>query len=266
MDVSFIILTWNSFNHIGKCLDSIATVMGKGKLSYETFVVDNGSTDGTTNLIKKYQVSHPETIKPIFLEKNMGTTYSRNLAIRQAKGDVIVILDSDVELFEGTVEKLVGVLRDDLKVGLAAPKLVYGSGMLQKSTDNFPTIWNKVLRYFFLKAIENREGKTTTVDAIKCVDYAISALWAIRRDVVDKVGLLDENIFYAPEDVDYCLRIWKAGYRILYVPDVTAVHNAQEISREVRINKATVNHILGLFYYFKKHGYIFSRPKFGYLG
>lgn len=264
MDISFVILTWNSFNHIGRCLDSITATMGKGQLQYEVFVVDNGSTDGTPNLIRAYRDSSPAVFKSIFLKKNMGTTYSRNLAIQQARGDVVVIMDSDVELFDGTVEKLAEVIKNDGKAGLVAPKLFYGNGMLQKSTDNFPTLWNKVLRYFFLKAIEKREERALPDSSMECVDYAISALWAIRRDVIAKVGTLDEKIFYAPEDVDYCLRIWKAGYRVVYVPGVAAIHHAQEISRGLKINKATVNHILGLLYYFRKHRYIFNRPKFCY--
>lgn len=76
--------------------------------------------------------------------------------------------------------------------------------------------------------------------------------------VVDKVGLLDENIFYAPEDVDYCLRIWKSGFKIIYDPQVSAVHHAQEISRGFTFNKATVEHIKGLFYYFRKHRCFFK--------
>lgn len=261
-DISFIILTWNSKRHLASCLDSIVSSMAGEQYRFEIIIIDNGSKDGTVELLKTYEKSHKGVVKPVFMDKNTGTTYPRNIALRQCGGRYIVIMDSDVVLPEGTVERLVNVLRENASVGLAAPRLNYGSGKLQKSTDIFPTLLNKVKRYFFLKAIESRENREGAGAGMKDVDYAISAMWVMRRDIVDKVGLLDEKIFYAPEDVDYCLRIWKAGYRVVYVPDVTGIHHAQEISRGFRLNKATINHILGLCYYFRKHGYIFTGPKF----
>ena len=86
------------------------------------------------------------------------------------------------------------------------------------------------------------------------VDYAISAFWLFRGDLIEKVGVLDENIFYSPEDVDYCIRIKKQGYRIVYDPSVHIVHDAQEISRK-KLNKFFFSHLKGLFYLFKKHHY-----------
>ena len=94
----------------------------------------------------------------------------------------------------------------------------------------------------------------------RVVDYAISAFWMFRRDVLEKVGLLDERIFYSPEDVDFCIRIWKAGYCIKYFPQVSVIHDAQEISRAkgVKINIFTLSHLKGLLYLFLKHRYLFG--------
>ena len=74
--------------------------------------------------------------------------------------------------------------------------------------------------------------------------------------------MLLEKIFYAPEDVDYCLRIWKNGLGILFVPAITVIHNAQEISRGFKLNKATIEHIKGLGYLFWKHRYFLKKPTF----
>jgi GT2 family glycosyltransferase len=83
----------------------------------------------------------------------------------------------------------------------------------------------------------------------------------MRKSLLDMVGPLDERIFYAPEDTDFCLRVWKAGFRILYVPSVTIVHHTQEISRGLQISRAKLSHMKGLVYYFFKHRYWLRRPR-----
>ena len=92
------------------------------------------------------------------------------------------------------------------------------------------------------------------------VDYAISACWLLRKEIFFRVGLLDEKIFYSPEDVDYCIRVWKNGYQVHYVPQVSIVHDAQELSKPkgLFLNKFTFRHIKGLLYLFIKHKYVFS--------
>lgn len=262
MDFSFVILSWNSKDHLIRCLASIDKQLHDQQLKYEIFVVDNGSDDGSVELLKAHEASIESKVVPIFLGHNTGTTYSRNLALNKSIGDYIVVLDSDVELHTNTVETLRDVLVSLPDAGMVVPKLVYGSGRLQKSTDVFPTLARKIERLLFLKKMENQEDQQGVTDKIVEVDYAISAFWVFPRTMINKVGLLDERIFYAPEDVDYCIRIWKAGYRILYVPDAIATHYAQEISRGFKINKAKIEHIKGLVYYFWKHRYLFRRPEF----
>lgn len=259
MDISFIILTWNSQAHIDRCLSSILDSTVNSGLSSEIFIVDNGSCDNTRAIINNYAGDHP-CIVPIYLKCNRGTTYPRNLALKKAQGELIAILDSDVEVPLGIFSHLKQRLESDKTLGLIVPKLCYPSGMLQKSTDKFPTLFSKVRRFFFLKHMEKREALLAEDEKQKLVDYAISAFWLLKHEVIKKIGLLDENIYYAPEDVDYCLRIWKGGYKIAYDPSVAAIHHAQEISRGFRINRATIEHIKGLVYYFMKHKYLVRCP------
>lgn len=266
MDISFVILTWNSEQFIQKCLETLATSLQSTKLQFEVFIVDNGSKDNSVKLINELQRQSPNIITPIFLEKNTGTTFSRNLAFKKATGKYLCCLDSDMEVSSDVIPTLIQTLEDNKHAGLVVPKLLYPSGQLQKSTDAFPTIFNKIYRYFFLKLIESNEHKksmaTQQLNEAFEVDYAISAMWLFRRELIDKIGLLDEKIFYAPEDVDYCLRIWKAGYKIMYVPSISCIHHCQEISRGFKFNQATISHIKGLFYYFIKHRYFFISPKY----
>ncbi|MDY0093681.1 MAG: glycosyltransferase [Candidatus Vecturithrix sp.] len=266
MDISCVLLTWNSERYITSCLGSLITALKEGNLTYQIFIVDNGSRDKTVSILQTFQARNPEQIYPIYLQTNTGTTYSRNLALKQAIGRYVCIMDSDVEVTTGVFAYLTRTLESHSKIGLVAPKLLYPSGSLQKSTDVFPTITRKILRYFFLKALERREHKfavhaNSTTQRVQEVDYAISAMWLLKHEVVERIGLLDEKIFYAPEDVDYCLRIWKAGYTVVYDTSVSCVHHTQEISRGFRLNRAMLDHTLGLVYYFRKHRYVFRKPK-----
>jgi len=136
------------------------------------------------------------------------------------------------------------------------PGLTYPDGRFQLSTDTFPTVTRKLQRLFALRSLERG---TSLGDARRGeVDYAISAFWLFRRTLLDEVGLLDEKIFYSPEDVDFCLRIWLAGYRIVYVPRVAAVHDAQEVSRSLKRWRFMLRHAGGLAYYFAKHRHAFG--------
>lgn len=261
MDISCVILSWNSERYLAKCLDTLVLDLEQNHLSHEIFVVDNGSHDRTVSILEAFHRRYPDRILPLYLDHNAGTTFSRNLALRRVRGKYICVLDCDVEVSRGAIVQLICTLERNARVGLVAPRLVYSDGNLQKSTDEFPTIFTKAQRYFFLKLIEkgNHERARQQSDLSE-VDYAISAMWVFRREILEKVGFLDERIFYAPEDVDYCLRIWKTGFTVVYDPAVTCVHHTQEISRGP-IGRATMRHILGLCYYFKKHRYLLVRPK-----
>ena len=222
--------------------------------------MDNGSVDGTVALIEKLRCGRDSFVLPIYLEKNTGTTCSRNLALKRARGKYICVMDSDVILQKGTLSALIQILESESSAGLVAPRLVYPDGRWQKSTDDFPTIFTKIRRYFWLRNIEKRESKASKTENPVPVDYAISAFWVLKKEVLEKIGLLDENIFYAPEDVDYCLRIWLGGYKVLYSAQNQVTHDAQEISRNWKLNLSTIRHIKGLLYYFRKHRYIFRKP------
>ena len=261
MQISVIILCWNSQQHIRECLTSLLASLSGDFEQFEIFVVDNGSQDQSRKILEEFEHSNPTVIKTIFLDSNAGTTYSRNLALKQAAGDYIAILDIDVVVPQRIFSQLLDTLKEFPQIGMVAPKLVYRNGNFQKSTDDFPTLLEKLRRYFFLKNIEQAEGEHIDSDS-RPVDYAISAFWLLKKEVLAKVGLLDEKIFYAPEDVDYCLRIWKAGYKIIYVPSCELMHDAQEISRGFKFNKAFREHLKGLFYYFVKHRYWCKKPRF----
>lgn len=259
--ISFVILTWNSSAYINACVTSIFEDLGETDFKPEIFVVDNGSTDGTVEILNQLKDQYPDEIFPIFLDRNYGTTYTRNLALKEATGDYICILDSDIEIKTGTLAHLIQCMDENRITGIVAPKLVYPNGKIQKSTDQFPTLFRKLERYFMLKKIEAREQDGPEPGANQLVDYAISAFWLFPASLLDSVTGLDERFFYAPEDVDFCYRVWQSGHQVMFCPGGSAIHHTQELSRGFRVNWAMIQHLKGLAAYFMKHGYIFRRPR-----
>jgi GT2 family glycosyltransferase len=286
VDVTFIILCWNSRQHLDGVLSSIVADLSTTGQSYEIIVIDNGSCDDSLDHLREWQ----QRINSLFivpLGRNTGTTFSRNIGLRLARGRYICVLDSDITFSQPqTLSRLIDVLNKYPQAGIVVPSLVYPSGKYQKSCDQFPTVSHKIKRRFFLRQMEADEarrwqemnqqagaaasdcaanvfgdalvepGKIDPQDARE-VPYAISAFWVFRRSLINSIGLLDDNIFYAPEDVDYCLRAWLAGWWVLHVSSVQATHHAQEISRKKLFSRSSVSHAHGLLYFFWKHRYAF---------
>lgn len=99
------------------------------------------------------------------------------------------------------------------------------------------------------------------VDGVQDVGYLLSACWMMRRNVLEEVGLLDERIFYAPEDVDYCVRVHRAGFRVAWYHDVEIIHEYQRLSKRKLVSKMNWEHVKGLVYFFRKYGYLFDAGK-----
>jgi len=263
MKISFIVLTWNSERYIENCIFSIIKKCKGERINYEIIVVDNGSSDKTKDILKK----HEDKLTVIWLKKNYGTTYPRNLAIKKAKGNIICFLDSDAILKRGSIKSLCQRLLSSADIGILAPKLILPDGSIQKSIKKFPSIWHKILKlkkiFFGIEPRKNEFYKKIPLNKEVTVNSAISACWFFRKELTESIGLLDEKIFYSPEDLDYCLRVWKNGKSLLYYPFFEVLHHTQQISHKKRITLISISHFKGLLYYHKKHKYLFKSPEYG---
>jgi GT2 family glycosyltransferase len=253
--ISAVVLCFNSARYIEACvraLDQAFTELGQGG---EILVVENGSHDDSARRLRALEDALGARLQVEYLARNCGTTVSRNMALRRARGRYLLVLDSDAVASAATLRHLVRVLETDPSIGIIVPKLVYPDGRFQLSCDRFPTVGRKLERLWRLRGLEAEAAAPPGPEA---VDYAISAFWLMPRATFERVGPLDERIFYSPEDVDYCLRVWQAGLRVVWDPRVCAVHDAQEISRGRKISRFAMRHAAGLAYYFWKHRYCLS--------
>lgn len=268
-NIGFVIISFNSDKYIAKCLDSILDIKDFRPI---ITVIDNGSSDSTPTILSRYEdiiksrnLNHHFT----YLGHNHGTTYSRNLGLKFLTTndvDYICILDSDATINDPALHELIKQLSAP-RASIVGPRMTNSTQEIQCSARKFPTLTCKLLKASPFKQLqqrgENLEKYTFQHQASAYeVDYLLSACWLMTPETIESVGLFDENIFYAPEDVDYCLRIYQAGLKCLYAPKAKITHEYQRVSKQKLISMINLRHIQGLIYYFFKHRYLFRTPKF----
>jgi GT2 family glycosyltransferase len=254
--VSIVILTWNSRALLDACLAALPAATAP--LATEVIVVDNGSRDGTAELL----AARPDVVT-ITNPTNRGVAPGRNQGLRVASGELVALLDVDTVAAPGSLAMLVARLRAVPGVGLVGPKLVDADGRLQYSCRRFPTLVDKICRRLPARIgralVDDVELRGWDHTGVRQVDYVIGACQVIRRTALDQVGLLDERIFYGPEDVDLCLRMHRAGWQVEYVPEAVVMHLERRLTRKL-LSVLTARHVYGLGYFFWKHGYLLTRP------
>lgn len=262
--IAIVILTWNSERYIDNCLKAVASLNFAQKYVY---IVDNGSQDKTQSVIKKYENSSTD-FTSVLLKENVGTTRSRNIALKLLPPgvDYVCILDSDTVVNCQAFESMVRHLRDDAQIGLIGPKMVNDDGVQQFSGRNLPTVLIKLLKAAPLPLLREYGADleipvTEVQNHVQEVGYLLSACWMMPYSTLQRVGLLDEKIFYAPEDVDYCVRVHQKGLKVVYCDDASIVHAYQRISHKKLFSKINVEHLKGLMYYFLKYKYFINSKK-----
>lgn len=218
MDLSIVIVNYNTRKLVLSCIKSL-----KSKTSFkaEVIVVDNGSTDGSIETLRKLQKNGE--IAFIENKNNLGFSKANNRGIKKAKGRYILLLNSDTEVEPGSIERLYRFAKTKDDAGVVGARLVLPDGTVQKSCFNFPTVVNAVREYWLGQkdAFGNfaPTGKETTE-----VDAVVGAAFLITPKALKDVGLLDERYFMYFEDMDYCRRIWRSGLKVYYFPESVIKH------------------------------------------
>ncbi|MEP0862077.1 MAG: glycosyltransferase family 2 protein [Ignavibacterium sp.] len=256
IDVSIVIISWKMRDLLERCLKTIFNFTKD--LSFEIIVVDNNSEDGTSEMISE---KFPQ-IKLVKNSENRGVAPARNQGIKETTGKYILILDADMELVENSIKQLFDFMERTDDCGIVGCKLVDQNRQLQFSCKRFPTLLAFLFRR--LEWIESIKNSSTLRNhtmqdwdhnEIKQVDYLIGACQFFRRDVIEKIGLYDDNIFYGPEDIDFCLRAWKAGWKVYYYPLTQIIHHEQRITKKNLFSKISLKHFAGIFYLYRKYNF-----------
>jgi N-acetylglucosaminyl-diphospho-decaprenol L-rhamnosyltransferase len=233
VDLSVIIVTWNTRELLKKCLAALpAAVNG---LSTETWVVDNASSDGTVEMVRE---QYPG-VRVVANRENRGWAGGNNQALEQSEGRFLLLLNADTEPHPGSLATLVRCLEQHPDVGACGPMLLLGDGSVQGNGRVFPTFWKEFLdvtglRHLALKEYSRRFGwGRDDFEALAEVDEVTGACLLVRRQVVEQVGLLDERFFMFYDEVDWCFRMKAAGWRVFYVPEAKVVHHIAASVRQV---------------------------------
>jgi len=263
VDISFVIISYNDDFNLLRAVGSAALKCARERLKPEIWVVDNGSTDYTPWVLSQLGQVLGERLKVIRLPRNMGTTRPRNLALARAAGRVVCVMDSDAALARGSLRGVMSLVEGCPSVGIVGPRIVVPGRGVYDSAKMVPTLVDKMLklpRILMGLPAPNRDWYTEfPFHRPTPVHTVISCCWVFRREVFRRIGPLDERIFYAPEDVDWCLRAWKAGLGVVYYPYLSVIHHTRQITHRMPISPVAFSHMKGLGYYWLKHRYLLSR-------
>lgn len=246
--VSILIINWNTKELLKRALVSVRETVND--INWEGIVVDNGSIDGSTELIE----AEFKDFKLVKNYKNLGFAKAVNLGIQKAKGDFILLLNSDAALQPNTLKQLLSVIENDSKIGVVGAELVYADQTPQNSVDHIPNLATEVLNKSVLKWLFPKwyPGKRSGFTEPTVVPSLIGAGMLLRKKTLDEVGLFDERYFFFLEETDWCYQINKKGWKCVYVPGVKILH-LQGRSAKKYPNRSKVEFYRSRYYFFKKN-------------
>jgi O-antigen biosynthesis protein len=252
MKLSVVIVNYNVRFFLEQCLQSVYKAIKS--IDAEVFVVDNNSVDGSANMVRE---KFP-TVCLIANDQNVGFSAANNIAIRQSSGEYILLLNPDTIVEEDTFAKSVWWMDQHRDAGALGVKMIDGKGkFLPESKRGLPTPWVAFYKIFGITRLFPHSKKfgqyhLSYLDENQThdVDVLCGAFMLIRKEALDRAGLLDESFFMYGEDIDLSYRIQKAGYRIVYYPETTIIHYKGESTK-----KSSLNYV----YLFYKAMQIFAR-------
>lgn len=219
LDISIILVCWNNKAYLDPCLKSLYE--SGLKRSFDVVVVDNGSTDGSQQML---QDKYPE-VKLIQNKDNVGLGKASNQGIEGTQAKYILLLNNDTVVNGPSFDAMVDFLDQNPNVGAVGGKLLNPDGTIQACYNYFSTLREEFLVATRLgELLQNGYPAIMNVEETKSVDWLGSACLMLRRSALDEVGLLDEGYFIYGDEADLQYRLKKAGWDVCYLPYVTTIH------------------------------------------
>jgi hypothetical protein len=225
-DLEVVIVSHGAAPLLRSCLRSLAEhppSVGWMRVS----VIDSGSADGTPEMVER---EFPEV--NLIRRDNIGFSAANNLVLRASDAAAVLLLNPDTEVYAGTLDAALARLRSEPRIGLVGCKLVTESGELDHACKrSFPTPLSALAHFTGIgRAVDSPSSlsayRATHLDEDQAgeVDAVNGAFMLCRRDAIDEVGLLDEGYWLYMEDLDWCARFWRAGWKVFYEPAGVALH------------------------------------------
>ncbi len=227
-DLAIIIVSFNTEALLRLCLRAIPAACGG--LSYDVYVIDNFSADGSTEMARREFPQVHLTVS----ERNLGFAGANNTALRLPEAQAaryVLLLNPDTEARPGSFESLVRFMDSNPRAGACGPRLLNTDGSLQRNGAKFPTLLREFLGVTGLRRLAMRRYETALgygredFDQLTEVDQVSGACLLVRGDVIREVGPLDERFFMFYEEIEWCWRIKRAGYAVYYVPEAVVTHH-----------------------------------------
>ena len=255
MKLSIIILCWNDLKVITNCLRSIYASTHSSE--FEVIVSDNGSSDGSIEFIRK---TFPQ-VRLIENGVNLRFAKGNNVGIRASRGEYVLILNPDTIIHHGTLDRWVEYADRHPEAGAFGCRVLNPDGSYQESARPFPTIRGEWISALELRAL----GRITDWlvadsytgwkgDRERVIDWHSGCCTLVRGDLLRKIGGFDEQFFYYYEDTDLCRRIWNAGYKILFSPEMTITHLGGQSTKRAPVAFQLDSQITRYRYYYKYFG------------
>jgi GT2 family glycosyltransferase len=254
VDLSIIIVNWNTRDLLRACLSSLREALDGSPLCTEVIVVDNASADGSAEMVGS---EFPE-FRLIANAKNRNYAAGNNQGLREASGELILLLNPDTEVPKGALESLAAFLREHPRAGAVSPALVHPDGRVQQSVRGFPS--PRALTGELTGLARLRPGSAWSAyrpqalpeDRPSSVEQPMASAFLVRRETLEQVGPLDEQFPLFFNDVDLCYRLKQAGWSIHYDPGVRVVHVGGASTKQVRPEAILHSHE-GLRRFYAKH-------------
>lgn len=254
MDISVIIVNWNVRDFLRKCLGSLYNFTRDAQ--FEAIVVDNASTDGSADMVA---AEFPQ-VRLIRNSSNLGFAAANNIGLKEAKGSLVLFLNPDTEITDNAPGKMAAFMYAHPGASAIGCRLVYPDGLLQHTTRHFPSVFTDLMAKMYLEWSFPKSGLFNYYhmglwghDRLREVDVPFGACLLVRKDVLERLGGMDERFFMYYDEIDLCHRIKKGGGKIYFVPDITVIHHANKSSDQAPQGDCAAWKVRSKLEFFRKH-------------